>query len=491
MSAIASLAESSVSALQPLSRRDQETTSELDASVSLPVLTLFFFALAWLVGWSVLNLVLALKLVAPDFLGGLSWLSYGRLEPVSTSMFAYGWASCAGMGAALWIMARLCRVKVGAPGVAVVGTLIWNIGLAAGIAALHGGLSRGLEFLELPGWSHVIMLAGFTLIALWIVALFRGRAPGEGYISQTYLVAAFLWMAWSMLAANAFMALPDLKGVGIAINHAWFAGNLTGFWFTALALGAAYYFIPKVTGKPLYSQFLANAGFWTFALFAGFTGMQRYNGGPIPAWLITCSIVATFLAILPVGLALTNYQHTLSGSFGKVAVSPTLRFMIVGLAAYMISALSGAFFSLRGVSQKAGLTLAGQVQTQLVLYAFFSMIMFGAIYYIVPRLVRREWISATFIKMHFLGSMYGIGLSIVVYLVAGLFQGASWNTATIASETVAQTPLPLLRGAITAGALLLIGHVLFAFHYLLMLARFGQVSLEPTLLNSKQAEAHH
>ena len=50
--------------------------------------------------------------------------------------------------------------------------------------------------------------------------------------------------------------------------------------------------IPKVIGRPVYSYHLAAIGFWTYALFASWTGMQRLVDGPFPAWMITASIAA-------------------------------------------------------------------------------------------------------------------------------------------------------------------------------------------------------
>jgi len=41
-------------------------------------------------------------------------------------------------------------------------------------------------------------------------------------------------------------------------------------------------------------------------------------------------------------------------------------------------------------------------------YGFFSMSMFGAIYYIVPRLAGCEWLSVRLIRNHFWFSVYGI-----------------------------------------------------------------------------------
>lgn len=489
MSAISEISTPIASA--PAARRpDKLAMADLDKSVSAAVMVLYFFAIVWLVGWSVLHLVLSIKLLSPGFLGECSWLSFGRLKPVASNMFAYGWASCAGMGTSLWLMARLCRVKLGSPLMVIIGTLFWNVGLAAGLVALHAGNLRSLEYLELPGWSHAIMLGGFSMIAVWIIVLFQHRPKGPGFVTQMYIVAAFIWLAWSMIAANIFGSLPWVKGVSLAINGAWFFGNFQGLWFTALGLGAVYYLIPKVTGKPIHSYYLANLGFWSLAFLYGWTGLQRYNGGPIPAWLITLSIVATALTIIPVATVAVNHHLTMIGSHSMMHYSPTLRFTVVGAMCYTVSAMTGILTSLRSVNEKVGLTWSMVAQNHLVLYAFYSMVMFGAIYFIVPRLVRREWVSSTFIKFHFWGVAYGIGLTILLLAIAGLFQGAGWNTPAISSEIVSQITFPLLRGSILAGALLLFGHLVFALHFLLMAARLGQVSAEPTLMASKYPEAH-
>ncbi len=56
------------------------------------------------------------------------------------------------------------------------------------------------------------------------------------------------------------------------------------------------------------------------------------------------------------------------------------------------------------------------------------MSMFGAIYYIVPRLAGCEWLSARLIRQHFWFSVYGIAALVVCMLVGGLAQGASVNS---------------------------------------------------------------
>jgi len=122
------------------------------------------------------------------------------------------------------------------------------------------------------------------------------------------------------------------------------------------------------------------------------------------------------------------------------------------------------------------------------LYAFFTMIMFGSMYYIVPRLVGREWRYATLIKLHFWASAYGVGLLSLMLLVGGLAQGASQNDPSLSFIESVASVLPYLRGVSLAMLLLTASHFIFAFHFGLMLFGLGRTSTVPTFLNPVEPE---
>jgi cytochrome c oxidase cbb3-type subunit 1 len=109
-------------------------------------------------------------------------------------------------------------------------------------------------------------------------------------------------------------------------------------------------------------------------------------------------------------------------------------------------------------------------------------------YYIVPRLVGREWRYATLIKLHFWASAYGTGLMALMFFAGGIVQGASEQNATLPFIESASSVLPYLRGTIIAVLLLTISHFIFAFHFGLMLFGLGRTSTVPTFLNPVEAE---
>src|SRR5213076_1412633 len=187
----------------------------------------------------------------------------------------------------------------------------------------------------------------------------------------------------------------------------------------------------KVIGRPVYSYHLAAIGFWTYALFASWTGMQRLVDGPFPAWMITASIAAAILTLIPVATVGLNHHMTMRGYFGLLRYSPTLRFTVFGAFAYTGFSLMGVFLSLRSVAGYVHFTQASIAYSHIGLYAFFSMVMFGSMYYIVPRLVGREWRYAALIKIHFWGSAYGIGLMILMLVAAGFAEGGALDNASM------------------------------------------------------------
>ena len=462
----------------------------IDASTRLPVLFFYTSAIAWLLIGTLLAGFVSFKLHMPDLLANCSYLTWGRVRPAHMNVMVFGWASMAGIGTAIWLMARLCRTTLRHPLLLVGGGVFWNIGVLLGVGGILAGGSTGQQWLEFPGYAAIVLFVAYSLVLSWAVLMFRFRRGENIYITQWYLLGAFLWFPWAYGAAQILLFVVPVQGVLQAVVVWWFANNLLFLWFGAIALGTAYYMIPKVIGRPVYSYHLAAVGFWTYAFFASWTGMQRIVDGPLPAWMITASIAATILTIIPVATVGLNHHMTMRGHFGLLRYSPTLRFTVFGAISYTVFSAVGVLISLRSVARYVQFTQASVAYTHLGLYAFFTMVMFGSMYYIVPRLVGREWRYAALIKLHFWASVYGIGLMVLMLLVGGFVQGLSMNDSTLSFTESTQAILPYLRGRSVSGILMTVAHFVFAFHFGLMLFGLGRTDPMPTFLNPQEEEAH-
>ncbi len=114
------------------------------------------------------------------------------------------------------------------------------------------------------------------------------------------------------------------------------------------------------------------------------------------------------------------------------------------------------------------------------MYAFFTMTMFGSMYFIVPRLVLREWPSARLISVHFWATAFGILLYVAPLSVGGVLQGLGMNDPNVPFlKTVALTRPYLVTRSIS-GTIIALGHVAFFCNFTWILARRFKPYTPPT-----------
>src|SRR5258708_6364974 len=135
----------------------QISSLEIDASCRAPVLLLFVSAVLWLLVGSVLGMIATLKFHNPNILANSAWLTYGRVHPAHLNAFVYGFAGQAGLGVLLWMISHLGRTRLAfVPGI-IMGALIWNLGVTAGVLGILYGESTGFEWLEMPRYASVAL----------------------------------------------------------------------------------------------------------------------------------------------------------------------------------------------------------------------------------------------------------------------------------------------------------------------------------------------
>jgi cytochrome c oxidase cbb3-type subunit 1 len=462
----------------------------VDESCRVPVILFLASSIVWLLVGSALAVVASLKMHLPDFLDGSEWLTFGRVRPAHLNTVIYGWGSMAGVGVLLWLEARLCRVRLPLQLPLVVGCVLWNLGVAGGTFGILLGRGTSVEWLEFPyPWSF--LFAGvFAVVMASSLIMFSGRRVDHIYVSQWYLFGAVLWFPFLYVLANALIHGGLATGVVQAATNWWFAHNVLGLWFTPIGLAAVYYLLPKVIGRPIHSYYLSILGFWTLALFYNWAGTHHLIGGPLPAWLITVGIVGSLMMVIPVTTVAINHHLTTTGHFDRLRVSPTLRFIVFGAMSYTVVSLQGSSQSVRLLNEITHFTHYTVAHAHLGVYAFFSMVMFGAIYYIAPRLTGREWASARLIKVHFWTTAIGVVLYWLGLSLGGVVQGFALDNPDRPFLEVVAVTVPFLWSRTVTGTLMVAGHVAFAVLAVKMFAFRGSRRAGPTLFVSSAAESH-
>jgi cytochrome c oxidase cbb3-type subunit 1 len=253
----------------------------------------------------------------------------------------------------------------------------------------------------------------------------------------------------------------------------WYAHNVLGLWMTPLGLAAAYYMIPKIVGAPIYSYGLSLIGFWALALFYSQVGLHHLIGGPVPTWAVTLSIVHSVMMVIPVLSVAVNHHMTVARHWRLLMYSPTLRFVTVGAMLYTAASVQGSLEALRSVNAVTHFTHYTVAHAHLGAYGFFAFVMFGSVYFIMPRVTGREWPYPRAIAAHFWLVFAGFVVYFWPLTIGGWLQGlAMLDPERPFMESVLITQ-PYLVARSVGGSLMTLGHFVFVAHALLILLGSG------------------
>jgi cytochrome c oxidase cbb3-type subunit 1 len=435
-----------------------DCTAKIDASCRVPLLALFGGAALWLVLGLALALVASLTFHAPEMFAGHSFLTYGRVSAAANDLLVYGFAIPAALGVILWIFARLSQAELVLPLVPVAAANLWHLGVFVGLATVLGGGSSGFAWLEFPRASAMLLGVAFVLIAISAVATFGQRRERELYPSHWFLLAALLWFPWIYSTANLLLVTAHpVRGVAQAVINWWFANNLIFVWLALVGVGVAFYFLPKISGRPLKSRFYALFAFWTLILFGTWAGIPQ--GAPVPAWLPALSSVASLLLIVSLIAVAVTTVKTVRGADVVCRGGPFCHIRF-GMAAFILSGLMLVAGACPQYTRVLELTWFGQAQAQLQILGFFAIVICGAIYEILPRVMGFELPFKKFVRGQHWCFMAGTVLLAGSLGVGGVLQGLKHFSPDAA--------LPVLRISTLGWMFFLLGSLLFAANIFVM-----------------------
>ena len=118
--------------------------------------------------------------------------------------------------------------------------------------------------------------------------------------------------------------------------------------------------------------------------------------------VVTCALLLFHYLVIAL-----NFRIALGT--GGTAIS----FIRVGLVAYLLVGLLDLFTSFRGIAEQSQFTMLTAAVEQLGRYGGISMMFFGAIYYIVPRLTGTAWASGGLMMGHRALVLFGVAVLVI------------------------------------------------------------------------------
>jgi cytochrome c oxidase cbb3-type subunit 1 len=265
----------------------------------------------WLVFGTSIGEYLGIRFDFPDF-GVHPLLSFGRLRPIHTNTVFWGWASLGMISLALYVVPRTSQRKLYSTRLAWISLFLINLSVLSGVILLLRGVNNGgQEYREFIWPSMGLFMLALILLTHNLYRTVAKRNIEEIYISNWYILAAFLWTI--VLSVTAYLPWYQ-NGLGETVVQGYYMHMGVGMWFTPMVLGLTYYFLPKLLNKPIYSYSLGVLAFWTQMVFYSLIGAHHFVFSPIPWWLQTVAIIFSVGMFIPLIAGTGNFLLTMRGS---------------------------------------------------------------------------------------------------------------------------------------------------------------------------------
>lgn len=429
----------------------------------------------WLVFAPSVGVILALKFNFYDFLGHVSWLTWGRMRPVHIMGVVFGAFSTAIFGLTYYIVPKLCGVRMYRESWGRPIFWMWNVGLAVGEISLLLGQNSGIEAGEFPWWVSIPVEIVFIMLTTQVIMTIVHRKEPRIYVALWYLTASYVWTVFNYFFGHYILPYA-MPGVNNAAMHGLYIHYVVGLWITPAGLGVAYYFLPLAAKRPLYSHKLSLLGFWSLAFFYPFVGTHHYIYSPIPYWTQTIAIVTSMMLIIPVWTVIQNFYGTFVTSWRRFQESYPAKFLVVGALYYLLGCFQGSTEALREMQRLTHFTDFVIGHSHLTIFGTFILWVTAGMYYVIPRLSRRQLYSKSLADWHYWLTVTGFSVMAGVLTIQGLMQGTLLQAGTdFVDSMAAMKPYWLARSL--AGITMDIGALL------------GFWNLYRTIHRGKQIEA--
>ena len=419
--------------------KNREGVRGIDASIRFPLLTLIKSAFVWLIIATVFGLIASIKLHSPGFLADYSILTYGKVDPIFWNTSVYGWLFNAGLACAVFLLSRLGGNNAGLGVFLTISVSLWNTGVMAGIIGIMWGEQLPFEWLEFPAFAAPILFLAFLGIGTWGLLTFRSRIHRSSYASQWWILASIFSFSWIYTAAQLMLVCVPVQGAIQTLVNSWYVENLFGLFIAPLAFATLYYLLPKTLGTAVVGYKYSGWAFWSWFLFASFSGIADLANGPIPAWVSSLGVIASFGLLIPTTTMSIQFLSSLFSRFSVIWDSATARYLFVGCITFLLVMYHKIFGALRGSLDTTQFSLYDSGVTQLALFGFAGMTFTGAIYFILPRLLNKEFPSTALIDLQFWSHLMGLILVSIGMISGGIQQGELMNGSTAEALVVVNT----------------------------------------------------
>ena len=379
------------------------------------------------------GLIVAFMFLFPNLTDGISWLSFGRLRPLHTNAVIFAFVGNAIFAGVYYSLQRLLKTRMYSDVLSTINFWGWQLIIVAAAITLPLGYTTSKEYAELEWPIDIAIALVWVVFGINMIMTILRRRERHLYVAIWFYLATFVTVAVLHIFNSLELPVSALKsysvyaGVQDALVQWWYGHNAVAFFLTTPFLGLMYYFVPKVANRPVYSYRLSIIHFWSLIFIYIWAGPHHLLYSTLPDWAQNLGVVFSIMLIAPSWGGMINGLLTLRGAWDKVREDAVLKFYVVAITGYGMSTFEGPMLSLKNVNAIAHFTDWIVAHVHVGTLAWNGFIMFGMIYWLIPRLTKTTLFSEKLANFHFWIGTLGVVMYTLPMYVAGFTQASMWK----------------------------------------------------------------
>jgi cytochrome c oxidase cbb3-type subunit I/II len=393
--------------------------------------TLIFGLVGMLVG-----LTVALEFVFPKMTGGISFLSFGRLRPLHTNAIIFAFVGNGIFTGVYYSLQRLLKTRMYSDVLSNIHFWGWQLIIVAAAITLPLGFTSSKEYAELEWPIDIAITVIWVIFGINMFGTLFKRRTRHIYVAIWFYIATWVTVAMLHIVNNLELPVTLFKsyslyaGVQDALVQWWYGHNAVAFFLTTPYLGLMYYFIPKVSNRPVFSYRLSIIHFWALIFIYIWAGPHHLLYTALPDWAQSLGTVFSIMLIAPSWGGMLNGLLTLRGAWDQVRENPVLKFLVVAVTAYGMSTFEGPMMSLKNVNAISHYTDWTIAHVHIGGLGWNGFLTFGMLYYIIPKMWRTDLFSVKLANIHFWIGTLGILFWTLPMYWTGFTQSLMWKEFT-------------------------------------------------------------
>jgi cytochrome c oxidase cbb3-type subunit I/II len=391
------------------------------------IATLIWAGAAFLFG-----LLAALQLAYWPFNFTSEFLTFGRLRPLHTNAAIFAFGGNAIFAGIYHSSQRLLKARMFSDTLSKIHFWGWQLIIVAAAITLPLGYSQSKEYAELEWPIDIAITLIWVVFAINFFGTIKKRRERHLYVALWFYIATIITVAVLHIVnsieipVSFLQSYPVYAGVQDALVQWWYGHNAVAFFLTTPFLGLMYYYLPKITNRPIYSYRLSIVHFWSLVFIYIWAGPHHLLYTALPDWAQTLGMIFSVMLLAPSWGGMINGLLTLRGAWHLLRDDPIVKFMVAAITFYGMATFEGPLLSIKSVSALGHYTdwIVGHVHGGTL--GWNGFLTFAMIYYLVPKLWNTKLFSIKLVSIHFWVGLLGVLLYYISMVTAGITQGLMW-----------------------------------------------------------------